>query len=110
MKEIVEFLAQKKIICRRFETVDPKKLNTRKRLEIYRGVDTKNYYCMVIVLKKKSRILIKEAQELEELHQRLEQKMQVKITRTYLLYDAPLCSKASSWLKERAWKIFELKS
>ncbi len=110
MRDIVEFLAQKEIICRRFEAVDVKTLESRKRLEIYRGVDIKGYYCMIIVLRKKSRILIKEAKELEELHYRLEQKMQVKIKRIYLLYKAPLCSKALSWLKERTWRIFELES
>jgi hypothetical protein len=108
VKEIVEFLATKGVVCRRFEPVEPKKLGSRKRLEIYRGVGTDDYYCMVLVLRKKSRILRREAEELEELHHRLEEKMEAKIKRLYLLYDAPLCSRAAAWLTERGWRIFPL--
>ena len=109
MKEIVEFLAGEGILCRRFEGVEPKKLGSRKRVQIYRGVDTEGYYCLVMVLRKKSRILRKEAEELEELHRRLEEKMEAKIKRCFLLYEAPLCSKAATWLKERGWRLFALK-
>jgi len=63
----------------------------------------------VMVLRKKSRILRKEAEELEELHRRLEEKMEAKIKRCFLLYEAPLCSKAATWLKERGWRLFVLK-
>jgi hypothetical protein len=108
MKELVEHLASRGILCRRLERVEPKKLGTRKRVEIYRGIETDDYYCLVIVLRKKSRILRKEAEELEELHCRLEEKMGAKIKRSYLLYGAPLCSKAAAWLRERGWRLFPL--
>jgi hypothetical protein len=108
MKELVEHLASRGIVCRRLERVEPKKLGTRKRVEIYRGIETDDYYCLVLVLRKKSRILQKEAEELEELHRRLEEKMGAKIKRSYLLYDAPFCSKAAAWLRERGWRIFPL--
>ena len=108
MKEIVEFLAGRGILCPRFEVVEPRKLESRKRVEIYRGVDREGYYCLVMVLRKKSRILSKEAEELETLHRRLEAKMEARIKRCYLLYDAPLCSKAAAWLREKGWKIFPL--
>ncbi len=108
MKEIVEFLAGEGILCRRFEGVEPKKLGSRKRVEIYRGVDTEGYYCLVIILRKKSRILRKEAEEFEELHRRLETKMEARIKRCFLLYEAPLCSKAAAWLREKGWRIFAL--
>ena len=105
MKELVERLASEGILCRRLEGVEPKKLGTRKRVEIYRGIETDDYYCLVMVLRKKSRILRKEAEELEELHRRLEEKMGAKVKRSYLLYDAPLCSKAAAWLREQGWRL-----
>jgi hypothetical protein len=108
MKEIVEFLAAHKIICRRLEALQPKELGSRKRLELYRGVDTDDYYCLMMIVRKKSRILRKEAKEFEELHRRLEQKMGARIKRLYLLYDAPICSKAAAWLREKGWRLLAL--
>ena len=108
MKSVVELLASKGILCRRFEKVEPKKLESRKRVEIYRGVETDDYYCMVIVARNKSRILRKEASEYIELHRRLEEKMGAKVKRRYLLYDAPLCSKAAAMLEEAGWKLIPI--
>ena len=108
VKEIVELMAREGIVCRRFEAVEPHKLGTRKRIAIYRGVDTERYYCLAIVTRKKSRILRKEAEFFEELRRRLGEKMETKIKRAYLLYDAPFCSKASAWLAERGWRLFAL--
>lgn len=106
MKEIVELLAKRGVVCRRLEPVAPRELGSRKRAEIYLGVDTDDYYCMVILLRKKSRILRKEAEELMELHRRLEERHGGVIRRRYLLYDAPLCSKAAALLREKGWRVF----
>jgi len=108
MKTIVETLAKKGIVCRRLDRIEPRELGSRKRVEIYRGVMTDDYYCLVLLVKKKSRILRKEAEELMELHRRLEEKTEAKIKRLYLLYDAPLCSKASARLKEKGWNVIPL--
>ncbi|WP_456391943.1 hypothetical protein [Nitratifractor sp.] len=108
MKTIVETLAKRGIVCKRLEPLSPKELGSRKRVEIYRGVERDDYYCMVMVVRKKSRILRKETEEFEELHRRLEAKIEAKIKRRYLLLDAPICSKAAEALKERGWRIFPL--
>ena len=109
MKEIVELLARNGVICRSLERIELRELGSRKRVEIYHGVITDDYYCMASVLRKKSRILRKEAEELMELHRRLEEKREAKIRRLYLLYDAPLCSKARALLEEKGWKVMALK-
>jgi len=108
MKTIVETLAKRGIVCKRLEPLAPKELGSRKRVEIYRGVETDDYYCMVIVARKKSRILRKEAAEYLELHRRLEEKIGAKVKRRYLLLGAPICSKAVDYLKEQGWKILPL--
>ncbi len=106
MKEIVEFLASKKLVCRRLKAIAPKELGSRKRVEIYLGVALDDYYCTIMVLKKKSRVLRKEAEELEKLHNLLCEKVGAAIKRKYLLIDAPLCSKAAALLEERGWRIY----
>ncbi len=108
MKEIVELLAQRGVLCRRLERVAPRELGSRKRVEIYEGTAPDDYYCMVMVLRKKSRVLQKEARELLDLHRKLEEKIEAKIKRRYLLIDAPLCSKAAALLEEVGWRIFRM--
>ncbi|WP_457606865.1 hypothetical protein [Nitratifractor sp.] len=108
MKELVEFLRTKGIVCKSLEQVEPRELGSRKRVEIYRGVRMDDYYCMILVLKKKSRVLRKEAEELFELHTRLSERIGATIRYRYLLLDAPICSKAAALLEERGWRIFRL--
>ncbi len=106
MKEIVEFLAERGIVCRRLEAIAPRELGSRKRLGIYCGADRNENGCVVFVLVKKSRVLQKEAKELEELFRKLIGKAGGQIDQKYLLIDAPLCSKAAAKLEEMGWRIF----
>jgi len=108
VKEIVEVLARKGVVCRRLERVEPRELASRKRVEIYHGVMANDYYCMALVLRKKSRILKKDAEEFMELHRRLEERMDANIKRRYLLFDAPLCSQAADRLREKGWRLLPL--
>jgi hypothetical protein len=108
MKEIVELLARRRVLCRRLDRVEPRELGSRKRVEIFEGTATDDYYCLVMVLRKKSRVLQKEARELLALHRKLEEKKEAKILRRYLLIDAPLCSKAAALLEEAGWRIFRM--
>ena len=108
MREVVETLAKRGIVCRRLDRVEPRELGSRKRVEIYTGVGTDAYYCLVIAIRKKSRILGKEAEELMTLHRRFEEKLGAVVKRRYLLFDAPLCSQAKSLLERKGWKIYPL--
>jgi hypothetical protein len=108
MKSIVEFLSQKKIICKSFSSIHPSKLESRKKVDIYFGVNLKGYYCSVFSIAKKSRVLHKEAEEILELHSRLEKNNNSKINQKYLLVQAPICSKAKAFLEESDWKVWQL--
>jgi hypothetical protein len=108
MKKVVEYLMEQGILCRSMKQIEPKELGSRKRAEIYLGVDRKNYYCIIIYLSKKSRILKKEADELIGLEKKAEKYNRSRILKKYLLADAPICSKASAHLEESGWKVFRL--
>ncbi|MDD5405574.1 MAG: hypothetical protein PHE73_01375 [Sulfurovaceae bacterium] len=108
MKSVVEFLSQKKIICKSLSSISPSILESRKKVDIYFGVNLKGYYCSVFAITKKSRILRKEAEELTELHSRLEANNNSKINHKYLIVQAPLCSKAKAFLEELDWKVWQL--
>ena len=106
MKEIVEQMNQKNLICKSLEELLPKVLGSRKKVELYVGVDLKDYYCLIVKLKKKSRVLQKEVKELILLHEKIERYKETKIMKKYIWIDAPLCSKAKSLLEEHAWRVW----
>jgi len=106
MKEITEYLRRKNLIFKSLKKIKSKELGSRKKVEIYLGVDLKGYYTIVMQLDKKSRVLQREAHELMELHRRLEQRIEAKITQKYILIHAPLCSKAKVLLEAHGWVVW----
>ena len=107
MKEIVEYLKDKNIICKTLKEVSPKELGSRKKIQLYIGVNLKGYYCSLITIEKKSRVLRKEAAELMALHKKLEAYQDTKILTRYIRIKAPLCSLAKAMLLENGWKVWD---
>ena len=106
MKNIVDYLQQKRIIFKSFKEIMPKELGSRKKIHLYVGVDLKGYYADVMMLEKKSRVLRKEAGELMVLHEKLEKYIDSSIKKKYMIIKAPLCSKAKALLEENGWKVW----
>ena len=106
MKEIVEKMNAKNILCKSLHRIIPKEIGSRKKIEIYLGVNLKGFYCLIFKLKKKSRVLQKEAKELMLLHEKIETYKETKIVKKYIWIDAPLCSKAKVLLEENGWKVW----
>ena len=108
MKEIVEYLQKKNIIFKSLKEIVPKELGSRKKVSLYLGVDLKGYYALVMSLEKKSRVLRKEAEDLMGLHEKVEQYIDSKVTKKYIIIKAPLCSKAKAMLEEKGWKVWHV--
>jgi hypothetical protein len=106
MKQIVDYLQKKNIIFKSLKEISPKELASRKKIELYLGVDMKGYYALVMNVEKKSRVLRKEAGELMLLHEKLEKYIDSKINKKYITINAPLCSKAKALLEEHGWKVY----
>jgi len=81
-------------------------LGSRKKIELYLGIDLKGYYALVMNVETKSRVLRKEAGELMVLHEKLEKYIDSKVTKKYIHIKAPLCSHAKAMLVERGWKVW----
>ena len=107
MKEIVEYLKDKNIIFKSLKEVSPKELGSRKKIQLYVGVNLKGYYCSAMMIEKKSRVLRKEAAELMALHEKLEAYQDTKILTRYIRIKAPLCSHAKAMLEENGWKAWD---
>ena len=106
MKTIVEYLQRKDIIFKSLREITPKDLGSRKKLQLYVGVNLKGYYALVISIEKKSRVLRKEVEEFLTLHQKAESFIDSKITKKYILIKAPLCSHAKKMLEENGWRVW----
>jgi len=106
MKEIVDLLHEKNLIFKSLKPIDVKSLGSRKKIDLYLGVNLKKYYACIIHITKKSRILQKEAIELMEFHSKLEAYNESKITKKYIYIEAPLCSKAKTILETNKWVVW----
>ena len=106
MKEIIEILMKKKIIFKKFHEIDKKRLNTRKKIKIFEGVDLKSYYYAVFLIEQKSRFLTKNADEIEEIYQKLIIIQDHNFKKKIFLHSSPICSKAKESLKDRGWRVF----
>lgn len=59
MKEIADILQKKSLIFKSLKHINIKELGSRKKIDIYLGVDLKKYYTCVIHIKKKVRYYLK---------------------------------------------------
>ena len=103
MKPIIDRLLEHGIVCKKLIPISPKELGSRKKITLYIGTDLEGYRCSVMVLKKKSRVLRKEVEELIALHATLMRYADTMIPKRYIRIDAPLCSKAKAAMEEAGW-------
>jgi len=108
MKALVEYLNDKNIIFKSLREITPKELGSRKKISLYLGVNLKGYYALVVQLAKKSRVLQKEAAELNGLHEKVERYIDSKVIKKYIIIQAPLCSHAKKMLEECGWKVWHV--
>ena len=108
MKKTVEFLTQKNLIFKSFKEVLPKELGSRKKVQLFIGVNLESYYIFVMKVEKKSRVLSKEIEEFFALHEKLEKHIDSKIKKKYIIIESPLCSKAKKLLEEHQWRVWHL--
>ena len=107
MKELVNVLLDKNYIYKSLNKIDIKTLKSRKKIEIYQGVDTKSYYAAIFVLTQKSRFLRKNADELEVIYEKLKVVQDHNFKKKLLIYQMPFCSHAKALLKERGWRFID---
>jgi hypothetical protein len=102
MNELNDFLFQNNIVLKEIENITPK---TRKKIEVYLGVDMKNSYYLIVKLNKKSRFLMKDAKELLEFLSQIDRIKDInfKYKKRVLLLSGEICSKTKEFLKE--WRI-----
>jgi hypothetical protein len=102
MNELNDFLFQNNIVLKEIENITPK---TRKKIEVYLGVDMKNSYYLIVKLNKKSRFLMKDAKELLEFLSQIDRIKDInfKYKKRVLILSGEICSKTKEFLSK--WRI-----
>jgi hypothetical protein len=96
-KELIELLRKNNIICKKIDEI---KLNTRKKLKAFLGVNLKDEYCFILKLDKKSRFLSK---DIDVLYEFLPDRINFRYKKKILILNGTICSKAKEKISD--WKI-----
>jgi hypothetical protein len=106
IKEITSFLSQKGYIFSVFNKIEPKEINSRKKIEIYSAIDIKKHFISVFCINLQSRFLIKNAKEIIDLKNRLALKEEHNFKKNIIIVNSPICRKAIDHFKENKWTIY----
>ncbi|WP_103572027.1 hypothetical protein [Campylobacter concisus] len=106
-QKIWELFEAKKILLRDLKTIDTKEFSSKKTLEIFWGVDEKKFYNLIFLRTAKSRLLRKEALELEEICKKIETKFQISLKKKIIFYSSEICSKALKELQKSNWRCYD---
>ena len=108
MKNITTFLGNKNFLFKKFNSIEPKALGSRKKIKIFDTCDKNNNLISIYIIESKSRFLIKNAKELEILNNKLKYLQDHNFKKTLILISSPLCSKAKAYMKEELkWKVYD---
>ncbi len=105
MKRLVEYFKAQGVLFETLEPLDIKAFGIKKRWRFFEGVDLKKNYWLIVEIERKSRFLHKDAKELDEIAQRVENNIGHLFRRRFLYLRAPLCSKAKGYLQDVGWRV-----
>jgi hypothetical protein len=107
IKDLTTYLGTKNFLFSKFDKIEPKQLNSRKKIDIYSSTDIKKHFISIFIINSKSRFLIKNAKEIIELQNRLVLFEGHNFKKNIIIIQSPLCSKAKQYLKENRWIVYD---
>ena len=105
MRELTEYYMKKDLIFKDIQKVEPKEINSRKKIDIYSATSVKGDYFAIFKLDAKSRFLRKNAEDLIVLCEKLSLLVGHNFKKKELVITSPLCSKAKAFLKDNSWSV-----
>jgi len=101
MTEINQKLLDRNVVLKEIKNITPK---TRKKIQVFLGVDIKQFYYLLVKIDTKSRFIQKNALELMEFVKPLSE-INFQKNKKILFLNSPICSKASVLLQANGWRI-----
>ena len=107
IKELTSFLNTKGFLFSSFVNIEPKQINSRKKIQIFSACDIKKNFISIFIIDQKSRFLIKNAKEIVELKDRLVLKEDHNFKKNIFIIKSEVCSKATKHFKENKWIVYD---
>lgn len=104
---IYELLNSNKILLPKLGAIDISGITKKRTIKAWLGVDTKDFYTLIIIRQSKSRLLSKEAIEIEQLRQQISTQKGHAIKKVVLFYSSQACSKALELLSQNQFKCIK---
>ena len=101
----MEYFSKNGVLFKSLKEVDKILLKTRKKISIFCSTDIKKNYHSIFLIGQKSRFLVKNAIELVQIEDRLQQLENHNFRYKHLIITEAICSKAQNYLKDRGWKL-----
>ncbi len=105
MKNLIHYLNEKELHFKVLESIEPKELNSRKKMGIYHSVTLDSSYYAIFIVESKSRFLRKNANDLMTMLEVLKSYKSHNYKYKMLIISSPLCSKAKALLEEDGWRV-----
>lgn len=106
-QKVVELFSDKKILLRNLQHVELGKITKIRTLDCYFGINLKSFYQIVFIRNAKSRLIKKDAINLNQIVAILEQNFDTAIKKRTLFYSSEICSKAKNELKNTGWTCYD---
>ena len=87
------------------QTLNPKDLGIRKKLDIYIDTNSKNEKTLILYITQKSRFLQKDADKIEEIYKIVCNYIDSLLLLKVIFIESPLCSKAKLKLEQEEWRV-----
>ncbi len=85
--------------------IDKTLLKTRKKADIFVSTDIKGNYHSIFKIELKSRFLLKNSIEIVKLEESLQRLEKHNFKYKHLIIGKAICSKSTTYFKERGWKL-----
>ena len=105
MKKLTQYFLNKNILFINLQEIKPTTLKSKKKVSIYHAISVDNNYYTIFIPHTKSRFIIKNANEIMEMCNKLIDLKGHNYKKKILLISSPLCSKAKKLLKENGWSV-----
>lgn len=106
-QKIYALFEKGKIFLKDLKRVDLSQISAKRSLQAYLGINLKGFYQIVFIRNAKSRLLVKEAREIDEICAKCEEIAQTRITKRAIFFNSAICSKSSEFLKQNGWTCYD---
>ncbi|MBE0491788.1 MAG: hypothetical protein IBX44_06010 [Sulfurospirillum sp.] len=106
-KQISDLAIKRNLVLVKLQVFDKKKLGTRKKLTVFIGLDTKDFYHTFFIFEQKSRFVLQHAHELSQLQVTLDELRKRRSRFKHLCLCCAVCQKAKVFLENEGWRIHD---